>query len=397
MPNDKSRAHYEGLSQIAKLFQGESESIKQTADTLKRHSTIMRNGAWVGVAATAFLEEMDGIVMPSMQRLAAALGSAQQSTSAIRDAFQAAEAEAAGVLKFKEQTIPAGAPSGTSGDVAGGNAQAPMGGGSAGDGGQGDRIPGWLKKYADTNDAEFDLARNIGGMILGVIDAVRAGMNTYTHKVVGSVLEITRTTITATQRILGKGWEIVRQIQAEITQIRRINIIESVKQGFWQSLKAAVWGARSSAGFLKTFWSTLKDQMPSLSSIKSAGSRLGKFVKALPWIGLGLDVVSDAIKYYNKDGWAFVKNPEFWASQGKNILYFAGGAVLAAGVTAVAVTVGAPVAAATIIGGLTVAGVGYALDTVKFPDGETASDKLVKLINNNVTGPIGRWLGGLTG
>jgi WXG100 family type VII secretion target len=129
MPNDKSRADYPSLQQIVSLFRAESESTDGLNQMLQRHAEIMRGGAWVGKAASAFLAEMDGTVMPSMHRLSAALAEASKATKAVHDAMKAAEQEAAAVLNGQNAgDLPAGAP-GTS------DAGAPSGAGGVDSGG----------------------------------------------------------------------------------------------------------------------------------------------------------------------------------------------------------------------------------------------------------------------
>jgi WXG100 family type VII secretion target len=157
MPNDKSRADYPSLQQIASLFRTESESTDSLNQMLKRHADIMRDGAWVGKAATAFLAEMDGIVMPSMRRLSAALAEASQATKAVHDAMKAAEQDAAAVLNGQNVGEQPGGSPGASGPGGGANqpggASGPGNGtGGAGSGEAGTPLLSW-ERFSGTGDA----------------------------------------------------------------------------------------------------------------------------------------------------------------------------------------------------------------------------------------------------
>ncbi len=59
----------------------------------------LQGGDWVGPGATAFYAEMNGDVLPSLNRLASALGEASRVTQRISAGFRQAEAEAAAVLR----------------------------------------------------------------------------------------------------------------------------------------------------------------------------------------------------------------------------------------------------------------------------------------------------------
>ncbi len=126
MAKDKSRANYEQMGQIAKRFGSESASVRSTTQRLRKHVSTMQEGAWVGKAASAFIAEMDSIVLPSLTRLGAALESAQRSTIALSGAFKTCEEETARVLNGNG-VQPGGTPATTGGDASGGDAAGPTG------------------------------------------------------------------------------------------------------------------------------------------------------------------------------------------------------------------------------------------------------------------------------
>jgi WXG100 family type VII secretion target len=129
---DKSRADYEALKQITQLFADAAQQIDSQNRDLNARAKVLEDGAWVGQAAQAFQAEMNGIVMPSMRRLANALGDAQRTTAQISAAFKEAEDAASAVLKHD-------------GLMPGGQGDAQAAANSEGDGGW---VPGWLKDIA---------------------------------------------------------------------------------------------------------------------------------------------------------------------------------------------------------------------------------------------------------
>jgi WXG100 family type VII secretion target len=96
---DKSRYDYEQLRVIAGQFSQASSGVHAMRGTLRDHVGRVQSGVWVGVAADAFVQEMQTVVLPSVLRLAEALGAAQQSTQLLITAVQSAERDAAAVLK----------------------------------------------------------------------------------------------------------------------------------------------------------------------------------------------------------------------------------------------------------------------------------------------------------
>ncbi|MEO6060767.1 MAG: WXG100 family type VII secretion target, partial [Thermoflexales bacterium] len=103
MAAPKIRSDYDQLNQIGQRFGQEGESTRQLIQSLRQNLDTLRGGDWIGPGATAFYSEMDGSVMPSLKRLAAAMDAAKQASGQVRQLMQQAEGEASGQLR-RDQT-----------------------------------------------------------------------------------------------------------------------------------------------------------------------------------------------------------------------------------------------------------------------------------------------------
>jgi WXG100 family type VII secretion target len=99
MPTPRVRADYDALSQITQSFQAQAEATRRTLQSLKRQIQVLEGGDWIGQGATAFYQEMNGAVLPAMQRLGNALETAAQTTQQISQIIKQAEDDAARVLR----------------------------------------------------------------------------------------------------------------------------------------------------------------------------------------------------------------------------------------------------------------------------------------------------------
>jgi len=95
----KVRADYESLQKIAQSFSTESGQIAATTKSVKTIVDTLRGGDWVGPGATAFYQEMDSAVFPSLKRLSTGLGDAAQSTARINGLMNGAGRDVAAVLR----------------------------------------------------------------------------------------------------------------------------------------------------------------------------------------------------------------------------------------------------------------------------------------------------------
>ena len=99
MPSNRVRVDHDQLAQISRGFQTESDSARGLIQSVRQSMDTLQGGDWVGPGATAFYAEMNGDVLPSLNRLASAMGEASRVTQRISAAFRQAEAEAAAVLR----------------------------------------------------------------------------------------------------------------------------------------------------------------------------------------------------------------------------------------------------------------------------------------------------------
>lgn len=98
MPASKIRADYDQLKAVATQFGGLAQDTRQTLQMLKQQMDTLQGGDWVGPGASAFFQEMGAQVVPSLQRLGAALDAAQRCATQISQIVAQAESDAARVL-----------------------------------------------------------------------------------------------------------------------------------------------------------------------------------------------------------------------------------------------------------------------------------------------------------
>jgi WXG100 family type VII secretion target len=98
MAGTKIRWDYDGLHEIARLFDGEADKLRRSLDELKRCLAALEGGDWVGEGAQAFYSEMHTTVLPAFGRLVTALGEGAKTTLRIRELGQASEDEASRAL-----------------------------------------------------------------------------------------------------------------------------------------------------------------------------------------------------------------------------------------------------------------------------------------------------------
>lgn len=94
MGADVIQAQYDQLEQIAVRFGRQAESTAQTTQRMQQSMRALQAGGWEGRGAAAFFAEMDRSVLPSLQRLVAALQQSQSVTRQISQVMRAAEEEA---------------------------------------------------------------------------------------------------------------------------------------------------------------------------------------------------------------------------------------------------------------------------------------------------------------
>jgi len=98
MPAPRIRGDYDALAQISQVFARQAEEMLLTIQRVQRQKDTLQSGDWVGKGATAFYQEMDGEVLPSLKRLATALSTANRVARQISQILNQAEEEAARIL-----------------------------------------------------------------------------------------------------------------------------------------------------------------------------------------------------------------------------------------------------------------------------------------------------------
>lgn len=96
---DEMHVEYEGLEEVAKAFQNQSEEMNQMLSAIKSSYQPLRGGDFQGAAADAFFNEMESLLFPANQRLIEALARASETTSTVSQNIQSAEQEAQGLFK----------------------------------------------------------------------------------------------------------------------------------------------------------------------------------------------------------------------------------------------------------------------------------------------------------
>ena len=98
MANNRTRASYDELKRAAQQWAREAENAQRMVMTLTQNMDALQAGDWVGQGARAFYAEMNSQVLPSLNRLVAALGKAGTTTLQISQLVKDAEDAAAAVL-----------------------------------------------------------------------------------------------------------------------------------------------------------------------------------------------------------------------------------------------------------------------------------------------------------
>ena len=108
---DIIQADYAALAQIARDFGQQMAAIEDVQGQIQRGYAPLQAGGWLGRGVAAFVNEMDGDVLPAIERLRQALCEGQDVTLAIAEIMRQAEEEAAAPFR----TTGNGSPGGTNG------------------------------------------------------------------------------------------------------------------------------------------------------------------------------------------------------------------------------------------------------------------------------------------
>src|SRR3712207_4153355 len=93
------RADYDQLKAMASSFDQQADAVRRTLAALRQQQDVLQNGDWLGTGAQAFYAEMNGQVVPTLNRLLRALTQAAITTRQINQDMQQAETEAASYFR----------------------------------------------------------------------------------------------------------------------------------------------------------------------------------------------------------------------------------------------------------------------------------------------------------
>jgi len=79
------RVHYDEMSAIVKSFRTEQQEIDALLKQTKSKVESLHNNQWVGQGAEKWFSEMEGTVLPAVQRLVNALGYAADTAQKIHE------------------------------------------------------------------------------------------------------------------------------------------------------------------------------------------------------------------------------------------------------------------------------------------------------------------------
>ena len=98
MPADEIRADYDQLAQVSSRFQNQSQATQEMIQSV-RSSMDELKGGWEGRGSNAFFSEMQGEVLPAVNRLRQAMQEASRITRQIAQTVKQAEEEASSPFK----------------------------------------------------------------------------------------------------------------------------------------------------------------------------------------------------------------------------------------------------------------------------------------------------------
>lgn len=97
---DHVEVNYDELQGIANQMEARAGEVEQTLRRLASQIDTLRGGGWLGRGADQFYNEMDGEVLPAVQRLINALRQGRTVLSQVAQDFQNAEQESQGIWGF---------------------------------------------------------------------------------------------------------------------------------------------------------------------------------------------------------------------------------------------------------------------------------------------------------
>src|SRR5688572_17936278 len=97
------RADCDRLTEIAKNFGEQAAQLRQIHQQLSRQTGTLQGGDWLGQGAQAFYGEMNGQILPTLNRLISGLEAAADTTRQVNQVAQQAENEAASFFQARQR------------------------------------------------------------------------------------------------------------------------------------------------------------------------------------------------------------------------------------------------------------------------------------------------------
>lgn len=97
---DRVVADYESLAQISNQFGQRADELNAMVNRLVANVDNLRGGGWIGAGANSFYQEMDGEILPALQRLHQAYMTAQSTAQSVSSELARAEGEAQACVAF---------------------------------------------------------------------------------------------------------------------------------------------------------------------------------------------------------------------------------------------------------------------------------------------------------
>jgi WXG100 family type VII secretion target len=96
---DKTEVNYQEMEQVIRKFQKEEADMRQLLQGLNRRADALHGDNWIGRGADKFHSEMEGLVLPAVNRLIQALDAAGNTAKQILDTYRRAEEESGNGFK----------------------------------------------------------------------------------------------------------------------------------------------------------------------------------------------------------------------------------------------------------------------------------------------------------
>ncbi|MBE0687677.1 MAG: WXG100 family type VII secretion target [Anaerolineaceae bacterium] len=98
---DKTELNSEQLQAIAKKFQSEADELNNLLIQTRNKVDSLHGSGWIGRGADEFNNEMQSLMLPSFQKLVAALTSASERVNAILKIYDDAQSQSQSYFKFE--------------------------------------------------------------------------------------------------------------------------------------------------------------------------------------------------------------------------------------------------------------------------------------------------------